>query len=76
MADQLAMMMDAVHNIAEYVLEWHPAKDAILRSSLQRYDARWARNPAHSQPGGHFSMIEAFNWGFSGVAGQLPPPAG
>ena len=40
-SDQLAALMDAVHNIPHLVLEWETCNESLLVGMLRHYDERW-----------------------------------
>ena len=40
--DQLAGLMDAVHNIPHLLADWDRCDQSLLRGMLDDYDKRWA----------------------------------
>jgi hypothetical protein len=43
-SDQLAALMDAVHNLPYLALNWERCNESLLRGMLQDYDAAWSGN--------------------------------
>jgi hypothetical protein len=41
-SDQLAALMDAVHNIPHLVADWDRCDESLLRGMLRDYDDRWS----------------------------------
>ena len=40
-ADQLADLMDAIHNIPHQLCDWERCDESLLRAMLHDYDVRW-----------------------------------
>ena len=47
-SDQLAALMDAVHNIPYLVLDWERCNESLLVGMLRDYDERWGGGLLHS----------------------------
>jgi hypothetical protein len=47
-SDQLAALMDAVHNIPHLVLDWEQCNESLLVGLLRDYDERWGGGLHHS----------------------------
>ena len=47
-SDQLAALMDAVHNIPCLVLDWERCNESLLVDMLREYDERWCGGLLHS----------------------------
>ena len=47
-SDQLAALMDAVHNIPCLVLDWERCNESLLVGMLRDYDERWGGGLLHS----------------------------
>lgn len=46
--EQLADLMDAVHNIPGFIHGWERCDESLLRGKLRGYDARWSSDPLHA----------------------------
>jgi hypothetical protein len=45
--EQIADLMDAVHNIPRLLNRWEECDEPSLRSALKQYDRKWARSEAN-----------------------------
>jgi hypothetical protein len=41
-ADQLADLMDAVHNLPRLLIDWSGCNESLLRGMLDDYDTKWS----------------------------------